>query len=200
MTLTVTHVCDLCDLPLGPKKNKKGVGRDPEMDDWLSAPESAQDKSMSRCPGVLSALGAQMLRALLRNARFQGQIPATPTGPTQPRFLVLGRSSCRCKVPRTWEERRCGVTKRRKGAELGSPHPSSACGVLRSATSEAEAKRSRQARRDSCLASRSCACLCPQPATQVVAKGKPRARLRIHGKLLTVHVLLLHLQRLHMSS
>ena len=92
------------------------------------------------------------------------------------------------------------MTKRRKGAELGSPHPSSACGVLRSATSEAEAKRSRQARRDSCLASRSCACLCPQPATQVVAKGKPRARLRIHGKLLTVHVLLLHLQRLHMSS
>ena len=84
MTLTVTHVCDLCDLPLGPKKNKKGVGRDPEMDDWLSAPESAQDKSMSRCPGVLSALGAQMLRALLRNLRFQGQIPATPTGPTRP--------------------------------------------------------------------------------------------------------------------
>jgi len=35
----------------GPKKNKKGVGRDPEMDDWL-------------------------------NLRFQGQIPATPTGST----------------------------------------------------------------------------------------------------------------------
>ncbi|CAE7298050.1 unnamed protein product [Symbiodinium pilosum] len=33
----------------GPKKNKKGAGRDPEMDDWLSL-------------------------------RFQGQVPATPTG------------------------------------------------------------------------------------------------------------------------
>ena len=26
----------------GPKKNKKGAGRDPEMDDWLSASESTR--------------------------------------------------------------------------------------------------------------------------------------------------------------
>ena len=37
----------------------------------------------------------------------------------RPRSSGEGASSCRCEDPRTWEARRCGVTKRRKGAELG---------------------------------------------------------------------------------